>query len=204
MQLRHRAGLGCVKALGFELRQAASGHDALDLLATGYRPHVIFMDLAMPGIDGWETIRRIREGHLSEAHIAVLSANAFEKGQDNDAGITDENFIVKPLRVDELLDWIGRALALEWVTASAPAPSGITPPPAPVTLVPPSHDHLVKLDELVDLGYVRGILNALGEAERNEPASAEFVAILRDHARRFQFDAMKEILRKARDATGHS
>ena len=189
--------------LGFQVEQAASGEECLQLLPT-FAPHLIFMDLAMPGIDGWETIRRIREGHLSEAHIAVLSANAFEKGQDNDAGITDENFIVKPLRVDELLDWIGRALALEWVTASAPVPNDIVQPPAPVTLVPPTHDHLVKLDELVDLGYVRGILNALGEAERNEPASAEFVAILRDHARRFQFDAMKEILRKARDATGHS
>ena len=44
--------------LGFELRTAASGHDALDLLAAGYRPDAIFVDLAMPGIDGWETIRR--------------------------------------------------------------------------------------------------------------------------------------------------
>ena len=48
--------------LGFELRTAASGHDCLDLLAAGLRPSVIFMDLAMPGIDGWETLRRIRAG----------------------------------------------------------------------------------------------------------------------------------------------
>ena len=58
--------------------------------------------------------------------------------------------------------------------------------------------------ELVDLGYVRGMLNKLGEIERNEPASAEFAQILRHHARQFQFDAMKQILREARDATGHS
>lgn len=46
--------------LGFEIRTAASGHDALDLLAAGLRPDAIFMDLAMPGIDGWETLRRAR------------------------------------------------------------------------------------------------------------------------------------------------
>ncbi|MFB0934412.1 MAG: ATP-binding protein [Propionivibrio sp.] len=188
--------------LGFQVEQAASGDECLQLLPT-FAPHLIFMDLAMPGIDGWETIRRIRHGHLSDAHIAVLSANAFEKGQENDAGVSDDDFIVKPLRVDELLDWIGRTLALEWVTASAPASSGTAPLPRPQELVPPGHDHLVALDELVDLGYVRGILNKLGEVERNEPASAGFAAILRNHARQFQFDAMKEILRKARDATGH-
>ena len=189
--------------LGFQVEQAASGDECLQRLPA-FAPHLIFMDLAMPGIDGWETIRRIRDGRLSDAHIAVLSANAFEKGQENDAGISDNDFIVKPLRVDELLDWIGRTLALEWVTASAPAAPGNTPPPTPVALVPPSHDYLLALDELVDLGYVRGMLNKLGEIERNEPASAEFAQILRHHARQFQFDAMKQILREARDATGHS
>ena len=59
-----------LEPLGFELRQAASGHDALDLLATGYRPDVIFMDLAMPGIDGWETLRRVRQMHLEEVRSA--------------------------------------------------------------------------------------------------------------------------------------
>jgi CheY-like chemotaxis protein len=50
-----------LEPLGFELRTAASGHDALDLLAAGHRPDVMLMDLAMPGIDGWETIRRLRQ-----------------------------------------------------------------------------------------------------------------------------------------------
>jgi signal transduction histidine kinase len=49
-----------LEPMGFELRTAASGHDCLDLLAAGYQPDVIFMDLAMPGIDGWETLRRVQ------------------------------------------------------------------------------------------------------------------------------------------------
>ena len=185
--------------LGFEVEQAASGYECLQLLPR-FAPHLIFMDLAMPGIDGWETIRRIREEQLSDAHIAVLSANAFDRGLDHDVGIGADDFIVKPLRVDELLDWIGRTLDLQWVSGeslpSAPPCAAQTPEP----LVPPDWEQLGALDELVGLGYLRGILNKLGEIERADPVHGEFVRVLRELARGFQFDAMKEIIGKARDA----
>lgn len=67
-----------VDPLGFQVEQAASGFECLDSRFR-FAPHLVFMDLAMPGIDGWETIRRIRQQGLSDAHIAILSANAFDK-----------------------------------------------------------------------------------------------------------------------------
>ncbi|SBT06516.1 Response regulator receiver:ATP-binding region, ATPase-like:Histidine kinase A, N-terminal [Candidatus Propionivibrio aalborgensis] len=184
--------------LGFQVEQAASGHECLQVLPR-FAPHLVFMDLAMPGIDGWETIRRIRQQNLTDAHIAIISANAFDRGLENDAGIGNHDFIVKPLRVDELLDWIGRKLSLEWVSTESPVipPARVVPKPA--QLIPPGQEHLSALDELVGLGYVRGILNKLGEIERLDPAHGEFVRVLRDLARQFQFDAMKEILGKGRD-----
>ncbi|MDQ3060117.1 MAG: ATP-binding protein [Pseudomonadota bacterium] len=109
--------------MGFELRTAASGHDCLDLLAGGLRPDVIFMDLAMPGIDGWETLRRLRRAGHTGIHLAIVSANAFDKGLDNDVGIGPEDFIVKPVRHSELIDWLERRLALRWrYEAPAAAP----------------------------------------------------------------------------------
>ena len=184
--------------LGFQVEQAASGEECLQVFPR-FSPHLVFMDLAMPGIDGWETIRRIRCANPGEAHIAILSANAFDKGQENDVGVAAEDFIVKPLRVDELLDWIGRRLGLEWVSVDAPSISTVLvqhPPP----LILPGWQHLSALDELLTLGYLRGILNKLGEIERLDPAHGEFVRVLRDLARQFQFDAMKEVIRKGRDA----
>ena len=185
--------------LGFQVEQAASGEECLQLLP-GYAPHLIFMDLAMPGIDGWETIRLIRRQKLSNAHIAILSANAFNKELDNDVGIAADDFIVKPLRVEEFLDWIGRKLDLEWVSAESPIIAQPSATHRSTALVPPGKGYLSELDELVSLGYVRGILNKLGEIERLEPGCGEFVKVLRELARRFQFEAMQEVLRKAHDA----
>jgi signal transduction histidine kinase/CheY-like chemotaxis protein len=187
-------------ALGFQVEQAASGYECLQILPH-FAPHLIFMDLAMPGIDGWETLRRMRRLKLSDAHVAILSANAFDQNLDNDAGIGTDDFIVKPLRVDALLDWLGNKLRLQWVSAEAAAIAAPAAVQRPLPLVAPAREYLSALDELISLGYVRGILNTLAEIERADPAHGEFVRVLRALAREFQFDAMKEILRKARDAT---
>ena len=86
--------------LGFEVVQAGSGEECLERLA-GLSPDAILMDLAMPGIDGWETVRRLRRAGLSQAPVAIVSANAFDKGLDNDVGIAPEDFLVKPVRLGE-------------------------------------------------------------------------------------------------------
>lgn len=188
-----------LEPLGFIVEQAASGYECLASVAR-FAPHLIFMDLGMPGIDGWETIRRLRQQGIVSPRIAILSANAFDKNLENDVGITPDEFIVKPFKLGELLDWLGKALELEWIAADQPAvPDAVAPVEAP-PLVAPGADELAALDELINLGYLRGILNKLAEIERQDAVHGEFVRVLRDLARQFQFDAMKEIIRKTRDA----
>lgn len=177
-----------LQPLGFELRTAASGHDALDLLAAGHQPHVILMDLAMPGIDGWETIRRLRQlEHLRETRIAVVSANAFDKGLENDAGIRAEDFILKPVRHAELLDWLERQLGLRWLQEPpAPAQPQVQQPP----WAWPRTDLLQPLLQAVQLGYYRGILNQLDAIEAAQPQCRTFAEAMRELARQFQFEAI--------------
>jgi signal transduction histidine kinase/CheY-like chemotaxis protein len=172
--------------LGFELRSAASGHDALDLVAAGWRPDAMFVDLAMPGIDGWETIRRVRRLGLAEAPVAIASANAFDKRLDNDVGITPDDFFVKPVRHSELLDWLERRLALRWTD------SAVAPPPAhaPEAMALPSAPRLRALEEAVGLGYLRGIMNALDEIDAAEPECRGWTAAQRALARQFRFERM--------------
>ena len=185
--------------LGFELRLAASGHDCLDLLATGYQPDAILMDLAMPGIDGWETIRRLRQlPSQSAASIAIVSANAFDKGLDNDAGIPPEDFVLKPVRHSELLDWLERKLQLNWL-AETPneTRSASAPVLAPAPLVYPAPDALAALREVVTLGYFRGIMNQLDAIEAAAPECGAFAGQMRGMARQFQFEAMGRLLQQA-------
>ncbi|MES3025075.1 MAG: ATP-binding protein [Pseudomonadota bacterium] len=182
--------------LGFHVEQAGTGHECLlhfsEPRNKQLEPDLILLDLAMPGMDGWEVARVIRHVYESGVPIAIVSANAFDKGLENPAGIPADDFFVKPVNVNEILDWIGRKLELAWVTQPAPAPS---PAPAKAATVrfPPT-EQLDALREQVELGYVRGIQAQLASIRALDPAFASFCDNAQGHAARFQLDVLARFL----------
>ncbi len=188
--------LDLLQPLGFELTAAASGEEALALLSQpGVGFDAVFMDLAMPGIDGWETIRRLRAaGHTMP--LAVVSANAFDKRLENDVGLPPEDFLVKPVRMTELLDWLGRHLGLQWTLAAPVAPVAHAQAPGAVAATPPPA-LLRALHDAVGMGHVRGIGRQIDAIEAADPAHAAFAERMRLLARQFQFEAMNDVLRQA-------
>jgi CheY-like chemotaxis protein len=174
--------------LGFETAQAQSGQECLERYRA-FAPDLILMDLAMPGIDGWEASRIIRNEHHSRVPILIVSANAYDKALDNPAGIPPEDFIVKPVNVAELLERVGRRLRLEWLT-QAPAPAAATPQP----MRSPPAERLEALRGQVAAGYVRGIRAELDAIAALGPDYDAFVAAMRGHAARFDLEAMSRFL----------
>jgi signal transduction histidine kinase len=190
-----------LEPLGFDVTPLASGLACLTHLRAvppSHHPHAVLMDLAMPGLDGWGTLRAIRDDGLCEAPAAIVSANAFDKALDNDVGITPDDFIVKPVRVPELLDWLGRRLGLQWIEADAPVPAPpITAPTSAAQAVLPSNDALRSLEDQVHAGYIRGVHKALDQIAASEPQCLPFVQQMRELARQFQLDAMAKRLEAA-------
>jgi signal transduction histidine kinase/purine-cytosine permease-like protein/ActR/RegA family two-component response regulator len=188
--------LDVLRPLGFEVQTAASGEEALALLAApdAVPPDALFMDLAMPGIDGWETLRRLRAAGL-QMPAAVVSANAFDRKLDNPVGLPPEDFIVKPVRLPELLDWLGRRLALRWTPVERPV---VEAAPMAAPQVPPAA-RLRALLQALSLGHVRGVGQQLDALEAADPGFAAFVAPLRALARQYRFDAMTDLLNRALD-----
>jgi len=183
-----------LEPMGFLVTQAASGEDALQVLRAlegDVLPDAILMDLAMPGIDGWETLRRLRAERLCDAPVAIVSANAFDRRLDNDLDIGADDYVLKPVRGDELLEWLGRVLVLDWSDATAtPAPAAAPAEAAAPADTLPELTSLQALAEQVRVGYPRGIHRWLDHIDATEPACAAFTQRLRGLASRFQLDAM--------------
>ena len=107
------------------------------------------MDLAMPGIDGWETIRTLRRQGLSGAPVAIVSANAFDKGLENDVGIgASPTSSPSPCACEELLDWLGAQLGT--AVAGRRASGRRRPPAAPAADAPLSFSR-EQLQALLDV-----------------------------------------------------
>jgi CheY-like chemotaxis protein len=147
----------------------------------------------MPGIDGWETIRRARRLGLERTAVAIVSANAFDKRLDNDVGITPEDFIVKPVRHSELLDWLERRLGLQW-TAQPVRVADAAREAKTAPVVVPAIEHIRRLEEAVSLGYLRGIMTQLDAIEQAQPECAAWSERQRALARRFELDALSRSL----------
>ncbi len=92
---------------------ATSGEEALEI-APDFQPDLILLDVMMPGINGYETCRRIRANPtLRNVKIVMVSAKALvsERLEGYDAGADD--YLTKPFDEEELLDKVRVYLSRE-------------------------------------------------------------------------------------------
>jgi CheY-like chemotaxis protein len=96
---------------GYRVAEAADGETAMGLAAE-LRPDVIVMDLALPGVDGWEATRRLKaDARTASIPIIALSGHTLPRHLDaaRDAGCAV--VLVKPLMPDALAAEVARVLA---------------------------------------------------------------------------------------------
>ncbi len=112
-----------LQPLGFIVHEAANGQACVNQYQM-LKADAILMDLAMPVMDGWEAAYIIRQVHHAQLPIAIVSANAYDRNLDNQAKIPARDFFVKPVNLEEVLDWIGHQLNLTWryEASQGPAP----------------------------------------------------------------------------------
>src|SRR5262245_59535471 len=104
---------------GYEARTAASGEEAL-LLLDAMRPDLILLDAVMPGLDGFETCRRIKAREAS-AHVPVIFMTGLSETAHVVQGLAagGVDYVTKPLVLDELAARIRVHLANARTTRSA-------------------------------------------------------------------------------------
>jgi CheY-like chemotaxis protein len=88
-----------LKRIGdFEILEASNGQEALDIVQTPPPPDLIFMDLKMPVMDGWEATRRIRDMDLGKRiPIIALTAQAMAGDEQKALAAGCDDYLAKPI-----------------------------------------------------------------------------------------------------------
>ena len=84
---------------GYQVRTASDAEEAIDILAS-FEPRLILMDLQLPGIDGTEALRQIRESDAGGA-VPVVAVTAFAMNEDRDRAYAAgfDGYVQKPISV---------------------------------------------------------------------------------------------------------
>lgn len=95
-----------IKKLNARQKTAGNGEEALSLIDS-FKPHIVLLDLMMPGIDGWDIIKAIREKYSKEQMAIIVTSTITDYETITECknnGVDD--FITKPIMPDMLLNSI--------------------------------------------------------------------------------------------------
>lgn len=96
-----------LKRRGYEVIGANSGEEALEMLKTE-KPDLILLDIMMPGIDGWETCRKIKENSdTKDIIVAMLTVMDGETHKEKSFQFSKADaHITKPLIEDKIINTV--------------------------------------------------------------------------------------------------
>ena len=178
--------------LGARVETADDGRMALERMAV-QPPDIVFMDIRMPGMDGLETLRRMRQSReLAGVEVVAISASVLgrERQEYLDAGFVD--FIAKPFRFEQVIACLQTHLRAEFeyaepneeVAEVAPDWNGLQLPAALIA----------DLQQATRLNNVTNIERHLQELEKLGEMPGKLATHLRRLKQRFDMNAIRTVL----------
>lgn len=134
--------------LGFQIQEAENGEQAVQIWET-YQPHLIWMDMRMPVMDGFEATQQIRDRESKNREgspancsiptkIIALTASAFEEQRQSILASGCDDFVRKPFREEEILEKMTQHLGVTYCYEDNPTQMGTLSPETITSIDQPS------------------------------------------------------------------
>ncbi len=179
-----------LESVGFQVAEAENGREAVDQYEL-WQPHLIWMDMRMPVMNGYEATRLIREKPRGkESFILALTASAFEEQRAHVIAAGCDDFVRKPFRENEIFEKMAEYLGVEYhyddQQPSTPSePGRLEDVLTPVTLAALPQPWLENLHDAAIRARADKITLLLSDIQSDYPQVAQHLAQLVED---FQFD----------------
>lgn len=183
--------------LGFTTLEAHDAEACLDLLEKS-QPDLFLLDITMPGMSGLELAIELRQRRIS-APIVMLSADAQESNRHPEESNAYNDYLVKPIANQQLLDKLAHYLKLEWTyQETAPLmPAAVPVLPAGVDIGEihiPDHSLILELQAFAEMGYRKGVNEVLDKIQQQQLLTEPTLQHLEQLSRSFQFEQLAQCL----------
>lgn len=182
---------------GFEVREAENGEQAITLFQQ-WRPHLIWMDMRMPVLDGYAATRRIRGLSGGEVvKIVAITASAFKEERSKILAAGCDDVVYKPFLDQEILDTMARLLDVDYRYQDSPPFAEQTPATKLsgemlAELPPELRQDLSEAALVLDMEAIANLIRRIGALA---PETAQQLQAL---VQEFQLDRIRELLDEAR------
>jgi PAS domain S-box-containing protein len=177
-----------LESAGVRVITAAGGLEAV-ALARKHRPSVVFMDLKMADLDGFEATRRLAaDTATADIPVIAVTASAFGDTRTDALSAGCVDYLPKPVRAGSLFAAIQKHLGVRFVSSLAAEPE----PKAPAN-TPPRADVAARLREAVDLGAVTDLetlAQELMSGDGADPALGRQIAAM---VQSFDFEGLRAL-----------
>ena len=180
---------------GFELREAGNGREAIEVWEY-WEPHLIWMDMRMPIMDGYEATKRIKSTIKGQATaIIAVTASNFEEERAVVLSVGCDDFLRKPYREADIFDLMNKHLGVRYVYEDEPqedsADTGCQLTAADLVALPPElRADLQEAIERLDLEATKGIIDRIGA--RNEPLARALADLIKN----YRFDTLQLLMER--------
>jgi len=186
--------------LGFQVQEAVNGQEAIDVWRL-WQPHVIFMDMRMPVLDGHEAVRRIKATAQGQQTIIIaLTATAFEEDRSTILAEGCDGFMRKPFREAELLGTLTDLLGVRFryagtdISALVDHEAALTEAQLPAALAQMPTAWLTTFEQATLDGDVLALTVVIDQLRLQNQALADRLA---DLTQAYQLDQLLNLVRQA-------
>ena len=188
-----------LEPIGFKVIEAENGQVGLDKMQN-ILPDLVIVDLAMPVMDGFEFLKRVRsQPNLEILKVIVSSASVaqFDQQMSLDAGGND--FLPKPVQLEELLKLLEKYLHLTWKYEGSSAQSVESIDLDNLSdqdLVPPSVEDLQALLQLAQEGRLKKLRELAEQVRSKDNRYQPFIHRVMKLAQQFQTEQIEQLLQQ--------
>jgi CheY-like chemotaxis protein/anti-sigma regulatory factor (Ser/Thr protein kinase) len=190
----HRGLIGdLLTPLGFGVVEAPDAEACLDM-CRNFTPDIFVIDRLMPGMEGPQLAKILRQKGFT-VPILIVSANASEDTLSHDEDPAYDDYLIKPIKLDRLLERLALYLHLTWRyapkagEASSSAPGVMTPAELPDPALCGEIVHCAEIGHLSRLKTIAEQLHASASVNRT------FAERLQRYVREVRFDKIIELVK---------